>query len=712
MNKIILYLLVFSFLLYQSINLRANIDTYISTSNITYNEETRIVELAENSKINIENTNILVDRGIIDYNKDTLEVFGNFYLYQELNILSGENLKGNTNLTKFTANEVSYIYNEDLKIDSEMAERSDGIIYFYNNFLTPCKLDGFFNCPTWSFRIDKTKYEIDEDRFIHYDSFLQIADYKVFYLPYFSHYGHKAPRKKGFLTPTIEFVIGGDTSVTTPYYYPIKENTEVIFKPKIIFDDNFEFINNFNSNTKINHKNNRGDINIDIYNQKKQNEENLYTSAKLNTKQTLNKNNILSVEALMTNSISTTRSINDEPLAFEDIFIKLDSYDVFYETDFMRSKLSTVEALDTTDSAFVPLAPSINYNQQNIFSNFTLNNSFEITNLRRDESNVDKPSDITYLKVNNTFLSNLKKNNLFFYNKFILSNNLSNYSFEHNSDLNNEANESNTIFSSDIFFSNLSNIKPRIKFIHNQNLFSDNIINEDSKAITFNYQNLFSESRIFGEDLQDNSSRFIYGIEYKYNIEDKNFFINFGQSYDLEKNTNYTNLINQNSNLSDVALEAKTKINEFDFKLDTRLDRNRFSKKEMNYSLNYSSDINFNMEYNETDSTAFDALSSDTKSMKVGIGKSINDNLALSFSSNLDLKNEYSPYSQSINLNLQDECSRLELRYTDSRFNDNYNTQPNETISINFYMDYIGFFGYEQKTNLLFEEAGNFNYGL
>ena len=74
MNKIILYLLVFSFLLYQSINLRANDDTYISTSNITYNEKTRIVELAENSKINIENTNILVDRGIIDYNKDTLEV--------------------------------------------------------------------------------------------------------------------------------------------------------------------------------------------------------------------------------------------------------------------------------------------------------------------------------------------------------------------------------------------------------------------------------------------------------------------------------------------------------------------------------------------------------------------------------------------------------------------------------------------------------------
>ena len=85
------------------------------------------------------------------------------------------------------------------------------------------------------------------------------------------------------------------------------------------------------------------------------------------------------------------------------------------------------------------------------------------------------------------------------------------------------------------------------------------------------------------------------------------------------------------------------------------------------------------------------------QNQKIGIGKSINENLALSFSSNLDLKNDFSPYSQSINLNLQNECSRLELRYSDSRFNDNYNTQPNEAISINFYMDYIGFLDTNKK---------------
>ena len=239
MNKYFTIFFIFVFLLRHIITLNADNNTYINTSNITYDEEKNIVELAENSKINIYDTNILVDRGIIDYNNDLIEVYGNFYLYQELNILSGKDLIGNTSMSSFKAKEVSYIYNNDLKIDSENVDRSDGNIFFYNNFLTPCELDGYFNCPTWSLRIDKTKYDIEKDKFSHYDSFLQIADYKVWYLPYFSHYGAKAPRQKGFLTPTLEFAIGGNSGVYTPYYLPLRDNTDIKFTPKFIFSESF-----------------------------------------------------------------------------------------------------------------------------------------------------------------------------------------------------------------------------------------------------------------------------------------------------------------------------------------------------------------------------------------------------------------------------------------------------------------------------------------
>ena len=82
MNKIFISVFIFIIVLFsQIIKLLANDDTYINSSNITYNEKENIVELAENSKINFKNTNILINRGIIDYGKNEFEVFGNFYLY-------------------------------------------------------------------------------------------------------------------------------------------------------------------------------------------------------------------------------------------------------------------------------------------------------------------------------------------------------------------------------------------------------------------------------------------------------------------------------------------------------------------------------------------------------------------------------------------------------------------------------------------------------
>ena len=82
MNKIFISLFIFIFILFsQILKLVANDDTYINSSNITYNEKENIVELAENSKINFKNTNILINKGIIDYDKNEFEVFGNFYIY-------------------------------------------------------------------------------------------------------------------------------------------------------------------------------------------------------------------------------------------------------------------------------------------------------------------------------------------------------------------------------------------------------------------------------------------------------------------------------------------------------------------------------------------------------------------------------------------------------------------------------------------------------
>ena len=58
MNKLLIFFLIFIFFLRQIMVLSANNDTYINTTNITYDEEKNIVELADDSKININDTNI------------------------------------------------------------------------------------------------------------------------------------------------------------------------------------------------------------------------------------------------------------------------------------------------------------------------------------------------------------------------------------------------------------------------------------------------------------------------------------------------------------------------------------------------------------------------------------------------------------------------------------------------------------------------------
>ena len=706
MNKIIIIFLILIFCFRQIIVLNAN-NTYINTSNITYDEEKNIVELAENSKININNTNILVDRGIIDYDKNEIEIFGNFYLYQETNILSGKDLKGDVKLKNFSANAVSFIYNDDLKIDSDSATRSENDVFFYNNFITPCELVGYFGCPTWSLRIDKTKYNIEKDKFVHYDTFLQIADYKIFYLPYFSHYGSKAPRQRGFLTPTVEFGIGGNSGILTPYYLPIEESTDIKFTPKFFFSTNSNIVDNYELNSLLNHKLSGGFLSIDMDNIKHKNNSDLSNTVRINLKNVLDNNKILSFNGLLTNSVSTTRSNNEDPLRFEDIYLRLDNYNFALNNDYLRSEISTIEAYDSSNNSLIPFTPHINYyNSISIGKNISNINEIDFSIIKRTDSENELPSENSSIKINNYFTQINTSKKINFHNKLSFLNNLSDYNYEHNSELNSTERYSNVIISTDMHYDLNETILPRIKFIHNQGIYNSNkIINEDSNSLTFSYQNLYADNRFFGTDVRDNTTRIVYGIDNDFIFDKQRFKINFNQSYDFNKNNNFSKKINQNTNLSDFALEGKTNINNLQIKFDTRLDKNSFKKKEMNMSFKTNNPLNITLNYHETLKNAFIENSNDTQYLGINLEKKINNNLTLAYESNVDLKNNFSSYYDKISLEVFDDCSALNIEYSNKRYNDNYNTSPEELLSINFRMDYLGFFGYEQKTDLFSEES-------
>ena len=714
MNKNIILILIFMFFFKKIFLLNADVeDTYINSTNITYSEKENLIELAENSKINFGKTNILIDKGIIDYNENSFQIFGNFYLYEDLTILSGKNLNGTTNLNSFTAESVSYIYNDDLKIDSDILKKKGDIVYFYNNFLTPCELDGYFNCPTWSLRIDETKYNVEEDKFTHFDTFLQIADYKIFYVPFFSHYGAKAPRKRGFLTPTIEFTIGGDQGITTPYYIPINQSAEILFKPKIFISENFEFLEKYQVNTVINILGSRGNTSVTVDNIKNHNSENLNTSLKLETKQVINKKRIVSASGLFTNSISTTRSINEQPITFEDIYFRLENYDLLMKNDYFRTSLSSIEAFDSTNFNSIPISPSLNYLNTINRKNFSSINEIEFTILKRNKSTNINPSESFKISLNNEILNNTYFNDTFIYNKFLWSNSLNDYYFNHDTSLNDKAYKSVINISSDLNFKSYGFSTPRVKFILPIQLTNSNKeINEDSNSITFNYHNQFSENRFFGNDVFDTSPRVVFGLENELYIDKKTINFNINQSYETNLNNSYLNEINQKKKFSDYSIEAKIKTKNILFQIDSRLNSNNFSKKEMNYTLGFEDTINLKLNYNETKSDAFKKSSNDTQSIGLNISKKINENVNFGYSSSLDIKNNYDPYKSDLAVSIFDECSQLKVSYSNTRFNDNFNTKPSETISLTFIMDYLGFFGYEQSTDLFFKETGKVDYGL
>ena len=718
MNKIFFsIILIFVILFNQILRLSANDDTYINSKNIIYNEKDNVVELSENSKINFKNTNILIDQGIIDYNKNEFEVFGNFYLYEGLTILSGQDLKGNTSLDIFNANNVSYLYNNDLKIDSENLVRDKNYIYFYNNFLTPCELEGFFNCPTWSLRIDKTEYNIEKDKYTHFDTFLQIADYKVFYLPYFSHYGGKAPRQRGFLTPSFEFTIGGNQGLITPYYFPIDESLDITFKPKIFFNQNFEFLENYQLNTHIEKKSSGGNSSVHIENIKNTDNTNINSTFRIKTKNIVNKNRIISASGLFTNSISTTRSNNDDPITFEDLYFRLENYDLFFEKDYLKTELSSVKTFESSSIlSSIPISPSINYYNEFTIKDKSFINNLDFIILKRNESTVTAPSESVKLSLSNEVIKNKSKFFINSYNKLTFSNSINNYYFNHNQNLNRDSFKSSLILSSDNFYNKSMISSPRIKLILPIELSEtedENEINEDSNSITFNYINQFSDNRFFGSDLLDNSPRLVYGIESDFNVFDETpLSIKLNQSYDFNPNNKFLSKINQNTYLSDFAIEVMTEIKKINLKIDSRLDSKNLSRKEMNYSIDIDDPLKVSIRYYETQSEAFKNLSKNSQSLSIGISKQYNDNFFLGFNSSMDVKNNYNPYENIFKIGLSDECSQLELTYTNTRYNDNYNTQPKEIIGITYRMDYLGFFGYEQSTDLFFSKPGNVNYGL
>tara|TARA_B110000483_G_scaffold242831_1_gene329991 strand:- start:286 stop:2430 length:2145 start_codon:yes stop_codon:yes gene_type:complete len=714
MNKI-LFIFVLLIMAVQFNAEQISNEIYVNSKNLNYDKKTDTINLGKNSLINYQSASIKTDEGLIDLKGKKIYIDGNFYLNYSTDIMKGIFLKADLNFKEGSAKNVNYILNKKIKINAELLNKVSDTLTFYDSFITPCDLKGFFDCPTWSLKVKKTKYNIEDDYFEHFSTFVQVADKKIFYLPYVSHYGSKAPRQKGFLTPTAQITNDNfGANLTTPYYLPINESTDIKVTPTFYLGKNITKY--FENNIEYRKKLSEGDMNITFYNyydRKTVNQIKKGYSFTASTQLNLNNNNNIDANINYTSNISKYKSKNNTKAASLNSTITLNTYNTLKNNDLLISKISGSKALDGTLNTSNPYElPSFKYfNYMNFKNNLILNNEIKIDIISRNTSLDYLPNRIIRASLLNKFQKNIYMNRNFkLINKLIFDNTLISVD-EGNKNTNvisGSSNELGTYVSSELNkiykFSEKIKIKPRAKIIISSiTKTKNNNVNDNSQSLSLNYNNIFEENRYFGTDKKEDGSRIALALEQKIRLTNQiNLELNYGRIYNFDKKVKILEDINQKSKISDHLTEISFNYKNAQIKYNSRLDEKDFNIKED--VLSYKIENNKNsliLNKSLTSDKAF--INSDSSHfMTTEYTRKINKNTNLKYVSEINVGDNNKIYSEEYKIEFFDNCSELNLVYSVDNYNDGKDLKPNKTLSITYELDFLSGFTDEQRMNSIF----------
>ena len=714
MNKI-LFIFVLLIMAVQFNAEQISNEIYVNSKNLNYDKKTDTINLGKNSLINYQSASIKTDEGLIDLKGKKIYIDGNFYLNYSTDIMKGIFLKADLNFKEGSAKNVNYILNKKIKINAELLNKVSDTLTFYDSFITPCDLKGFFDCPTWSLKVKKTKYNIEDDYFEHFSTFVQVADKKIFYLPYVSHYGSKAPRQKGFLTPTAQITNDNfGANLTTPYYLPINESTDIKVTPTFYLGQNITKY--FENNIEYRKKLSEGDMNITFYNyydRKTVNQIKKGYSFTASTQLNLNNNNNIDANINYTSNISKYKSKNNTKAASLNSTITLNTYNTLKNNDLLISKISGSKALDGTLNTSNPYElPSFKYfNYMNFKNNLILNNEIKIDIISRNTSLDYLPNRIIRASLLNKFQKNIYMNRNFkLINKLIFDNTLISVD-EGNKNTNvisGSSNELGTYVSSELNkiykFSEKIKIKPRAKIIISSiTKTKNNNVNDNSQSLSLNYNNIFEENRYFGTDKKEDGSRIALALEQKLRLTNQiNLELNYGRIYNFDKKVKILEDINQKSKISDHLTEISFNYKNAQIKYNSRLDEKDFNIKED--VLSYKIENNKNsliLNKSLTSDKAF--INSDSSHfMTTEYTRKINKNTNLKYVSEINVGDNNKIYSEEYKIEFFDNCSQLNLVYSVDNYNDGKDLKPNKILSITYELDFLSGFTDEQRMNSIF----------
>ena len=251
----------------------------ISSDNIVYDKLLEKIISKTNTKIEMDNSHILLGKNIIFLrsilriqSNETSTIKDNFnnviklngfdysikdkilktnqmeLIDKDSNIYKSNNAIIDLNGERLATKDIQIYFaqgelGENARLKGSSLISENNISTIKNGIFTACKtIDG---CPPWSLKSKEIKHDKINKSINYSSSWLQFYDVPIFYFPKFFHPDPTVKRQSGFLTPSVLTSSTSGGSINIPYYKVISENKDNTFAPRIYFNNDFLIQNEY-----------------------------------------------------------------------------------------------------------------------------------------------------------------------------------------------------------------------------------------------------------------------------------------------------------------------------------------------------------------------------------------------------------------------------------------------------------------------------------
>ena len=660
-------------------NISSNDVYFDRNNNIIYSDEETII------KDNEKNIYKLKDKFNFDLNREIIKAKKSFildkhdhkYMFEDIVVnLKNNQIAGKELRTEF---EKSYFGNEenDPILRGRSAVSDDQKMNVYKAVFSTCNIEDK-ECRGWELSTNEFIHDKKKKLFIYKDSWFKLFDFKVFFLPYFSHPDPSVKRKSGFLTPTYASSDSLGTSLSFPYFKVLGVDRDITFSPTYYADKSFLLQNEYrqvlkdsnilsefgfligNDGTKAHlFYNQVGEINSDI-------------------EYELNLQNVKGDNYLKTHDLEKTS------LLIKNTDLLLSNLDIFW--DFEKSNLFTsfkiYEDLSRGyNDRYSFVLPDFNFKRQidipeNYNGVFTFSssghNKFHNTNVR-DTALIN---DFNFGSNENTTLNGLISN------YYLLLKNTNRNSDNPSNPNNNEDYDLYQTIKYDLRLPLIKRSNEYVKYLEPiaSLRYSPNGDKDISgSGLTINYNNAFSMDRIGDNSQVEGGEALTIGMEYR--IKDNNLYKDIFQ-------VRIANILKPKKNYK---MPKKSKLNETRSDIFGDIKYNFNDNFDIRYGFSYDRDL----EYSNLDSLVLGLRSSkfettfnymtenhdfgDSESLTNLTGFKIDKENTLTFTTSKNLRDDFTEFYNLL-YEYKTDCLSINLDYSRSFYNDG-NLEPNETLS-------------------------------